>query len=158
MSIEPSYPQPGSAVGSHWWEASCLGQGATPTTGVLFPSTSAGQEYLVRRLLENYSTSSEEFWQEVQVTLPSTVGGARVLHQCQWQKLLEELLPERPCVVSWRQQLFLLKSALRMALSLSKYSHEAKQVCRSRELHGLRVPHQASGLRQWLKSWVIFSF
>ena len=30
-----------------------------PATRVLFPSTSTGQEYLVRRLLENYSTSSE---------------------------------------------------------------------------------------------------
>ena len=53
MGSEASYTQPGSAVGSHWWEAWCPGQGATPATRVLFPSTSTGQEYLVRRLLEN---------------------------------------------------------------------------------------------------------
>lgn len=30
-----------------------------------------------------------------------------------WQKLLEELLAEKPCVVSWRQWLFLLRSRLK---------------------------------------------
>ena len=70
MGSKPSYPRPGSAVGSHWWEAWCQARGLRPLQALPLGGSTWWEGCL--RTLPHRPRS----WQEVQVTLPSTVGGA----------------------------------------------------------------------------------
>lgn len=113
-----------------------------------FPQHFTGQEYLVRgclRTIPHRPSSSDRrytghparhgWWCQSPATVPVAEASGRALG--------------RDLVLSVGDWLFLLKSALRMALSLSKHSHAAKQVCTaSLQIQTApRAPSSASGVR-----------